>query len=464
MKRLSWFLLLLLTLIISEQSASASDLLFEKAEYAARRSKLMEKIPDGIAIVLGAMDRTDNYEHYQNNDFVYFSGVEIPNAMLIIDGIRKESILFFTISEKGARNEGLSLELIRKPIEVIGIEKVKPIEEFSSYLSKIARETKTFYTSFIPEELMRERTLEKLRTLEHTMVGNEWDGRLTREMQFVGKLKAKFPSVDVRDTSPFVRDLRIIKSPAEIEMLRLAGKMGVRAHIELMKSVYVGMKESELAALFEYVLRVEGAQELGYSVKITSGPNHPYSHYHKYDRILEDGDILVIDGGPNHGYYVVDITTTFPANGKFTPRQKEIYDASRAVHEACMQVYRPGLTTQQCRDEVAEILKKQGYDLTKDYFKRMRGGFGHYVGMAVHDVGRSPKVLEPGMVFANEPMAVLADEEIGVRTEDTILITEDGCENLTAGIPRMVDDIEKLMKEKGVVQVIKENEMYQLVK
>jgi len=273
-------------LLLIIQTVFASDLLFDKSEYAARRSKLMEKIPDGVAIVLGAMDRTDNYEHYQNNDFVYFSGVEIPNAMLVIDGIRKESVLFFTISKKGARNEGLSLELIEKPVEITGIEKVKPIEDFSSYLSDISRETKTFYTSFIPEELMRERTLEKLRTLEKTIVGNEWDGRLTREMQFVGKMKAKFSSVDVRDLSTFIRDLRIIKSPAEIDMLRLAGRMGVRAHIELMKSVYVGMKESELAALFEYVLRVEGAQELGYSTKITSGPNHPYLHYHKYDRIL----------------------------------------------------------------------------------------------------------------------------------------------------------------------------------
>ncbi len=112
-----------------------------------------------------------------------------------------------------------------------------------------------------------------------------------------------------------------------------------------------------------------------------------------------------------------------------------------------MMVYRPGLTSTQCREEVAEILKEHGFDLTKDYFKRMQGGFGHYVGMAVHDVGPRLTVLKPGMVIANEPLAVWAEEELGVRVEDTILITEDGCENLTSGIPRTVKDIEAIMKK-----------------
>jgi Xaa-Pro aminopeptidase len=179
---------------------------------------------------------------------------------------------------------------------------------------------------------------------------------------------------------------------------------------------------------------------------ICSGENHPYLHYYEHDRLLEDGDFLVIDVGPDYEYYDIDITVSYPVNGRFTPRQKEIYEACNAVHEACMQVYRPGLTREQCREEVREILEKQGFDLSKDYFQRMQGGFGHYVGMAVHDVGGSPSVLKPGMVFANEPLCVFPDENLGVRVEDTILITEDGCENLTAGIPRTVEEIEAHMK------------------
>jgi Xaa-Pro aminopeptidase len=183
-------------------------------------------------------------------------------------------------------------------------------------------------------------------------------------------------------------------------------------------------------------------------------------HYYKHDRLLEDGDFLVIDVGPDYHYYDIDITVSYPANGTFTPRQREVYEACLAVHEACMQVYRPGLTLEQCRQEVAEILAKAGFDLAKDYFKRMRGGFGHYVGMAVHDVGGSPSVLKPGMVIANEPLYVSPEENLGVRVEDTILITEDGCENLTAGIPRTVDEIEALMKKPGIIQVLKKAAIY----
>lgn len=433
---------------------------FDKSEYAARRKKLMEKIPDGIAIIMGAQILASYFESYQNNDFMYFSGVEIPDAFLIIDGINKESILFFTISERAARSEGISLDIVRNPEEVTGIEKIYPIDEFAPYLTKLSAQTKVFYTSFSPEELMRECTREKLRALRRNMTENEWDGRLTRELQFLEHLKERFPGVEIKDCSQFIWDLRIIKSPAEIELLRKVAQIGVKAHIQLMKSTEVGMRESELAALFEYCCKIEGAQNLAYYTIICSGENHPYLHYHKYDRVLQDGDFLVIDGGPDLHYYDTDITISYPVNGKFTARQKEIYEACNAVHEANMQVYRPGLTIDQARKEVEDILKKQGFDLSKDYFRRMRGGFGHYVGMAVHDVGRGPRTLKPGMVFANEPLTVYPDENYGVRVEDTILITEDGCECLTKGIPRTVEEIEAIMKEEGVVQVLKQKGMY----
>jgi Xaa-Pro aminopeptidase len=127
-----------------------------------------------------------------------------------------------------------------------------------------------------------------------------------------------------------------------------------------------------------------------------------------------------------------------------------------------MTVYRPGLTGEEVREEVDAILTQQGFDLTSDIFQKrtMRGGFGHYVGMAVHDVGGSPTVLKPGMVFANEPLAVFPDEELGIRIENTILITEDGCENLTKGIPREIEEIEALMKKPGIIQVLQEKGFY----
>jgi Xaa-Pro aminopeptidase len=183
--------------------------------------------------------------------------------------------------------------------------------------------------------------------------------------------------------------------------------------------------------------------------------------------LLEDGDFIVIDAGPDYGYYDVDITISYPANGHFTPRQREVYQAAYEVQKICMSLYKPGVTREEVKEKVKTILKEKGYDLSKDVFKKRTiietGGFTHFVGMAVHDVGGGPAnwgILKPGMVFACDIYAAFPGQKLGVRIEDTVLITEDGCQNLTRGIPRSIDEIEKLMKEKGLVRTLKEKGLY----
>jgi len=454
MKKVSSIFICSILIILFCFSAAFGGI-FDKSEYAARRAKLMNLIPDGIAIIWGANTALNYHEYYQNNDFMYLTGVEIPHAVLIIDGMKKESILFFTTNERELRNHGIKTDVLKNPAEFIGIERVLPKGQFSSYLSRLSSQTDVFYTCFYPAELVRECSRETLRTLQRTMILNEWDGRLTRELQFVKLLNERLPQITVKDCSELIWSLRVIKSPAEIALMRKAGKIAVKAHIELMKATRPEMWEYELAALYEYYCKKEGTQDLAYYMIISSGPNHPYGHYYEHDRKLEDGDFLVIDVGPDYGYYDIDITISYPVNGKFTPRQKEIYTASNEIHKACMSLYKPGLTSQDVREKVAEMMKEKGINTF-----RMRGGTGHYVGMAVHDVGPRNIPLKPGMVFANEPGQSWPDEELGVRVEDTILVTEDGCENLTAGIPREIDEIEALMKKKGAVQVLKEAGLY----
>jgi Xaa-Pro aminopeptidase len=459
-KKLSMILVFGVAALLLAASSLSAGLLFDKAEYAARRAKFMEKIPDGVAIILGAQPLAGYFPYYQNNDFFYLCGVEIPDSVLIIDGIRKQSMLFFTATERSLRNDGLSIDILADPQSVTGVDRVMRAEDLNTALSMIAGRNKVIYTPFSPEELMRECTREKLRTLEHNQVFNLWDGRATREVQFVNLLRERYPGIEVRDCSPFIWELRTIKSPAEIEVMRQAARIGVKAITEVMKTTRPGMYEYELTALYKYIAEKEGAQDLAYYIVMCSGENQPYLHYYKHDRLLKDGDFVVLDAGPDYHYYDTDITISYPVNGRFTPRQKEVYEASKAVHEANIKVYRPGLTAEQCAKEVEEILKKQGYDLSKDYFQRMRGGFGHYVGLAVHDVGGSPTELKPGMVFANEPLMVWPEENLGVRVEDTVLITETGCEVLSAGIPREVKDIEALMKNDGIPQELKKARMY----
>lgn len=244
-----------LSLFLAAWPAFVLGLQFEKSEYAARRKNLMAKIPDGAAIILGAQTITEYNPFVQNNDMMYFSGVEIPNAILIIDGKNRESVLFFTITDRGARSEGISLDLVKNPQEVTGIEKVLPIEQFSSYLSRLTSQMTVFYTSFTPEELQREVTTGKFGTLSTNLMTNPWDGRLTRELQFVKNLNERFAKMQVKDCSTMIWDLRMIKSPAEIEVLRKVGALGAKAATEVVRSCRAGTYEYELSAIFEYICR-----------------------------------------------------------------------------------------------------------------------------------------------------------------------------------------------------------------
>jgi len=457
-----WIPFLLIAAIVSAPAFAAGP--FDKTEYAARRSRLMEKIPDGAAVFLGAATPANDYEFRQGHDFLYFTGVEIPDAFLIIDGTRKETVLFFTMDEKTADGEGIPLELIRSAAAYTGIEKVLPAEQFGPYLATLSQRTRVLYTLFKPEELGRENSSEKFNALQKSMTLSPWDGRLTRELQFVRQLRDKFPQVDVRDCSAYVWNLRKIKSPAELGIMREAGRIGVKAHNALIQSTRPGVSEKALAAVFEFVSKKEGAQDLAYSTIIMSGKNHAYGHYHIYDRVLKAGDFLILDAGPDYENYHIDISTSFPASGTFSPRQRELYEAALAVRDVCQANYRPGVTLRQVGEKVDALIKEKGLERFAQQFRGIMrlGGYNHSIGMATHDVtgtfGGPDEVLAPGFVFACDIQLFSLPEEIGIRIEDTIAITESGYENLSPGVPRSVAQIEALMKTGGLLQMLKDKE------
>ena len=447
-----------LLLVISSLALSAAPLLFDRQEYAARRNRLMDKIPDGIAIILGATAPVGDREFRQGHDFAYFTGVEIPDAYLVLDGVRRESLLFFTLGEKAAEGEGIPLDLVRDPKENTGIDRVLPAEQFGSFLAGLSQRVRVFYTMFKPEELGAENSNEKWNALQKTVTLNPWDGRLTRELQFVKNLRDRFPQLEVRDCSAAVWDLRKIKSPAEIEVLRRAGRIGVKAHNALIQSTRPGVSEKALEAVFEFVCRSEGAVDMAYMPILMSGKNHAFGHYHKYDRTLKGGDLIILDAGPDYADYHVDISTTFPASGTFTPRQKELYEAAMVVRDVCQANYRPGVSFKQVGAGVEAMLKEKGLDrFVQDFRGIIRyGGYNHMIGLATHDVmgtfAGPDEVLTPGFVFACDIQLFRREEEIGIRIEDTIAITETGYENLSLGVPRTVADIEALKKNDGLLQ------------
>ena len=369
--------------------------------------------------------------------------MKVPRAVLIVDGVRKDSHIFYTTTENYLKGEGMSVDLARDPKAATGIEYCYRAEQFTAILTRLAAQSKVIYTPFRAEEASRE-----------VATNNEWDGRLTREQQFVKQLQSRFPQNEVRDCVETIWDLRRVKTPAEIEVLRKVGRIGAQAMIEVMKAAHPGQYEYELSSLFEYANKRAGCRNLAFDTIISSAENHPYLHYAQHNRLLVDGDFLVLDAGPELDDYDTDITISFPINGRFTPRQREIYEACKEVSKACLSLYRPGITGLQVGEKVGSCCKQKGYDLTKDAFTRLRffkeGGVTHYVGLATHDAGGSdmPKNLpfKPGHVFACDVYAVFPGENLGVRVENTVLITETGCENLTPGIPREISEIEALMR------------------
>jgi Xaa-Pro aminopeptidase len=434
---------------------------FDKPEYAARRSRLMAQIGDGAAVFLGAATPSSDVAFRQGHDFFYMSGVEIPDAILVIDGMRKESVLFFTMTESDADGLAIPLALVRAPTAYTGIERVLPVEQFDDFLAGLANRNRPLYTMFKPEEIGPENSNEKFNALQKSMTLNRWDGRLTRELQFVKQVRERFPQVDLRDSSPLVWNQRKLKSPAELAIMRQVARIGVQAHNALIQSTRPGIAEKALAAVFDFVSAQEGGRGLAYYTIIMSGKNHAYGHYHGHDRVLADGDFVILDAAPDYGNYHVDISTTFPASGKFSPRQRELYEVALAVREVALANYRPGTTLREVGQKVDAMLKARGLErYAEDFDGIVRlGGYNHSIGLATHDVmgsfGGADEVLQPGFVFACDIQLYRLDEEIGIRIEDTVAITETGHEVLSVGVPRTVTEIEALMKRDGILQILK---------
>ena len=411
-------------------------LVFDKAEYARRRSKFMEKHGDGVTVLLGS------HSGPQNNEIRYFTGVEIPGTILIMNGRLGESTLLYTTSEGYLRGENLSPLLAEDPLGATGVDDYFPAERFSEVFGRLMTNNRVFYTPLDSEVAENE-----------VSTRNEWDGRLTRRRRFAGVVQERFPTVEVRDCSEAIWEQRRFKSQAEVEVMRTAGQIGASAMVEVMKAGRPGMYEYELSSLYEYVCKRQGARELAFPTIISSAENHPYLHYEQYNRLLRDGDFLVVDAGPKWKQYCMDTTISFPISGRFSPRQREIYQACLEISKGCLARYRPGITGYAIGEEVRQELEDRGFDLTSDAFTRMRffreGGITHHVGLETHDAGGRDlppdRPLEEGMVFACDVFGTWPDENMGVRVENTVAVTEDGCEILNPGIPREIDEIEALM-------------------
>jgi Xaa-Pro aminopeptidase len=436
---------------------------FPAEEFAARRARVMAKIGDGAAIIQGTTERPGEQPLRQANQFFYLTGVVEPRAILIIDGRTKRSTLF--LNPRNARREenmfGPGLSPGDAAASVTGIEAVLARDQFKAAAE--ALDGRPLFTPFRPEVLGCASASDPI-ALARATKADPWDGRSSREEAFLAHLKETAPRSSIADLDPIIDELRSIKSPREIAILREATRIAGLGIIEAMRDARPGMREYELQADAEYVFKKNGAYGPAYFALIATGENTWYSHYHKDTRVLDAGDLVQFDYAPDFKYYASDVTRVFPAGGKFTPRQREFYTIYLRLYQSLMnsiEVHaRPADVIQKAVVRMDAILaaykftdariEKAARDFVDRYRKSRANSLGHNVGMEVHDVRSSSATLEPGQVFTIEPAMQIPEEHIGIRLEDMILITETGYENLSAFVPVEIADIEKTMSKHGL--------------
>jgi len=357
----------------------------------------------------------------------------------------------------------LSLRYSRPAAKLTGLDTVLARADFGDILASFARDGRTIYTPFRPEVLGSASASEPIGLAKATKE-DPWDGRPSREEVFIEKIKALSSKVTVQDLDPILDKMRAYKSPREIETIREATRITGIGIMEAMRDAKPGMLEYELQAVAEFVFKKYGSYGPAYFALVATGTNTFYSHYHANTAKLANGDMVQFDYAPDYKYYVSDVTRVFPANGKFTPRQREFYTIYLQLYQAVMTSIKPHVAP---RDIIKEAVVKMdrvmgSYKFTDAAIKAAAQRFvdryrnsksnslGHTVGMEVHDVRLPTDTLEPGQLFTIEPAMTIPDEHIGIRLEDVILITENGYENLSAFVPVEIDAIEKLMAEPGI--------------
>lgn len=431
-----------------------------KAEFARRRKQLMALMePDSIAIVPAAPERVrsrDTEYHYrQDSDFLYLSGFEEPQAVLVLAPGREHGEYILFVRERNREREiwdgyRAGPEGACSEFEA---DDAFPIDDIDDILPGLLEGKQRVYYAMGKD--------------------SEFDKHV---MDWVNTIRAKVrsgatPPGEFLDLSHFLNDMRLFKSAAELRVMKEAGEISARAHVRAMKACKPGVMEYQLEAEIIHEFQKSGARFPAYNSIVGGGKNGCILHYIENSAPLKQGDLVLIDAGCELDYYAADITRTFPVSGKFSPEQKALYDiclraqlAAIAVakpgnhwndpHEATVRVITQGLLEIGLLEgDIDEIIKNETY---KEFYMHRAG---HWLGMDVHDVGDYKvggewRVLEPGMVMTVEPgIYVAPDNErvakkwrgIGIRIEDDVVITKDGNEILTKDVPKTVEEIEALM-------------------
>lgn len=436
--------------------------------YKARRTKLAQQIGnEAVVIFYTNPERNRNadseFPYAPNSDFYYLTGFREPDAILVLVP-KGTNVRSLEDSTKTVTVRELLFVQPRNPqfekwngrrygpegaMKLRGFEYAITNDKFKEMLPAL------FWSSGI-------------RSLHVPAFRSDLSGEIAELLQplktMVDQVSRYNTSMELRDPTRLVRNMRAIKGPEEIALLAKATEISAMAHCQAMMSVEPGMGEYELEAVYEYVFRKLGAEQNGYPCIIASGENSVILHYNTNRRKIKDGDVVLADCAAEYRGYSSDITRTYPANGKFTKAQREIYQIVLDAQKAAIAMIAPNVTWQAASQKASAVLmeglfklgiikEKSAQELGRFYYH----GLGHPVGLNVHDVGQP--IMEAGMIYTVEPGLYIAEGSegvdpayynIGVRIEDVILVTPEGNKNLSLAAPREISEIEALMRQKGV--------------
>lgn len=392
-------------------------------EFASRRQALRKSLEGGLFVTVGAVegDHGDGRSgFFQEGNFYYLTGWTEPGALLLMDG---ESEILFLPKSNPIRERYTGKKLTAESAgaaKMTGFQRVMDIEQFEPQLFSRLEKTRKIYADFSNPASEKYKNVLALRKTE--------------------------------DARPLVYALRAKKSANEIAMIQRTTDISVDAHEAAWRKAKAGLHEYQLSAAMTNVYFENGCERNAYAPIVGSGRNATILHYNKNTRKMDAGELVLMDVGAECSYYATDITRTIPVNGKFTARQREIYEIVLGAQQAAIDAAKPGMIIRGTDD--AKSLHKIAFDYINTHGKDLKGeplgkyfthGIGHHVGLDVHDPWTPDKELAEGNVITIEPGIYIPEEGIGVRIEDTLLITATGAKVLSGALPRDPDAIQKFL-------------------
>ncbi len=462
-------------------AAAQSDVAFAREVYAERRARLLAQVGDAAVIVpgrylVGAYDLPK-----PGANLWYLTGVESPYAILVLTKARTALFLPERYQFAGAQypmlDEGFRRAVWNRPPRRLapgpeaslatGIAETYPVDSFGERLAGLVSASRSAYLPLDNAKLYAPPGLA---------------APLTVEQQTARAIAERLAGLKIEDVRPLLARMRLVKDRHEIAALRRAAQISGEGIIAAMKAVRPGMNELEVAGLMEYVWKKHGSPRAAFAPIVGSGPHGMTfftvmgESYNAVDRIMGEGELLFLDyGAAEYKTYAADLCRTLPVSGRFSPEQRKFYDIVVEAQDAALSRIRPGIMMLDAVRAAAEVFRKHGLEPFEDiqkmgedrvwgvmpspthYLARAGGivrgsalgvgvrDLGHHIGLEVSESRDYSRPLEPGWVFTVEPKLYIPEKQIGIMIEDMILVTESGYENLSQGVPKRADDIERLM-------------------